>query len=372
MDSWTISPWRRSESSLNNPLARNEILHTRNLNIAIIDGGNAPNPSKTPLVGILIVPRGLEGDDMFSSLEGNIQLLNLFFDVTRLILITNQTPRGERNENEYAINPTENDSAQVEAHLKGLMFYYYPHVCLNQPDPPGIMFLTCKERLLFRKVRQVGLSHLDDSGRFCVTIELVEMNGVESLRSRLRLGNTHGWLHTDAVLKLVVNNYIIDDPGFFESLTLQDMVRYDVILENPCFPEGRHSSAMLYGLSLVSEYLDYDNQERRVLCLGLNDILTNVALRSGLNFDVIGIDNDPVIIEALGRFEKVGDNEITMAFHHYANYLHELRFPGSKEGFEWNKMREADFGRTGYDAVFIDIHEPALPSGSRICLCSPT
>ncbi|GKB30411.1 hypothetical protein Tco_0869812, partial [Tanacetum coccineum] len=176
MDSWTISPWRRSESSLNNPLARNEILHTRNLNIAIIDGGNAPNPSKTPLVGILIVPRGLEGDDMFSSLEGNIQLLNLFFDVTRLILITNQTPRGERNENEYAINPAENDSAQVakvEAHLKGLMFRYYPHVCLNQPDPPEIRFLTCKERLLFRKVRQVGLSHLDDSGRFCVTIELV-------------------------------------------------------------------------------------------------------------------------------------------------------------------------------------------------------
>ncbi|GJX18042.1 hypothetical protein Tco_0218874 [Tanacetum coccineum] len=224
MDSRTISPWTRSESSLNNPLARNEILHTRNLNIAIIDGGNAPNPVKTPLVGILIVPKGLKGDDMFSSLEGNIQLLNSFFDVTRLILISNQTPRGEINENEYAINPAENDSAQVaevEANLMGLMLRYYP---------------------------DVGLSHLDDSGRFCVTIELVEMNGVKSLRSWLRLGNTHEWLHTYAVLKLVVNNYIIDDP------------------------EGRHSSAMLYGLSLVSEYLDSDNQERRVLCLGLNDI----------------------------------------------------------------------------------------------------
>ncbi|GJY11443.1 hypothetical protein Tco_0379628 [Tanacetum coccineum] len=243
MDSRTISPWKRSESSLNNPLARNEILHTRNLNIAIIDGGNAPNPVKTPLVGILIVPRGLEGDDMFSSLEGNIQLLNSA------------------------------QVAEVEANLMGLMLRYYPDVCLNQPDPP--------------KIRD----------------------------------------------------------AFF--------------------------LAMLTDLSSVSEYLDSDNQEMRVLCLGLNDISTNVALRSGLNFDVIGIDNDPVIIEALGRFEKVGDNEITMAFHHYADYLHELRFPGSKEGFEWNKMREADFGRMGYHAVFIDIHEPALPSGSRICLCSP-
>lgn len=86
-----ISLWRRLELGLSNPLTDNELLHIRYLNIHVIGNGSVVNSRKLPLVGALIVPSGREGDDIFSSLEGNIQLLNSFFDVTRLILISNQT-----------------------------------------------------------------------------------------------------------------------------------------------------------------------------------------------------------------------------------------------------------------------------------------
>ncbi|PWA39237.1 hypothetical protein CTI12_AA573720 [Artemisia annua] len=151
----------------------------------------------------------------------------------------------------------------------------------------------------------------------------------------------------------------------------ENMVDRHWIIGHASFPEGRYSAAMLHGLSLVSHLLNSNDNVRRVLCLGVSDVLITYALGSFLGFSVVGIDNDIGIVEALANFEFDSSNSVSVGFHHYDDFLHELRTPGVKQGDEWDKMREKDWGDSGFDAIFIDVNQPAPPSRSGICLCSP-
>ncbi|GJX03489.1 methyltransferase-like protein 13 [Tanacetum coccineum] len=356
-----IKSWRPIEFVIENPLVCNPLLTTDNVRVITIDRPPQPEGG-TFLIGRLIVPKGRENDSLFSSLPGQIRLLNNYFNVNRLLLISNH-PSGDVNSNHTYSRSEDEESALTDAKagLDHLLSMFNPNDKIFESR-----YVSYDDGLQFRRLL-MGFKGLK-VGAFTVVDEVVKDSvGMMSVRRRLRFDATANWLQADVKMHVREGKRDIKDQDL--DITKIDQYYINNVDFGMLSVDGSSAAAaMLYGLTLRSPSSGSVSDPERALCFGVRGVIVPLFLRLKLDFKVVGVEPDENLMAAFRTFFDM-PSKVKILCHPISEFIEALGKRKPNKGHKWNKDKK--FINENFSVITMDFSTFSRCSTSGMCVCAP-
>ncbi|KAH7680583.1 S-adenosyl-L-methionine-dependent methyltransferase protein [Dioscorea alata] len=322
-----LSPSRFISFSFPNPI---QGPYSDVLRIAVLDSPLLPS-LPPPRVAAMLVPIGRESDWIFCTAAGHLQLLlassqDLF--LSRLIII-GKFPIFSCPPMSYTRPQSEPDLCSLQEALFPLLLALSPKAAFKN-GVPEIPFLSFEDNV----VRSVLVDRIEGpvSGEMLVEDVEIDVSPVPELRRRLRFKMMPNLVQTQVRL--------IPDPSKDGTIGPQKGSLVQPYL-----------APMVAGLSLVAPFLEEKIKlglRPRALCLGVGGGTLPMFLQSKLDFDILGVEADPVVLNIARQHFGLVEGE----------FLHV--HIGDAIGFIKNVAQQKDTLRRGLERM------SDLVEGSRI------
>ncbi|CAI9091265.1 OLC1v1026240C1 [Oldenlandia corymbosa var. corymbosa] len=369
----TIVPSRYVTFTFPNPLPRPlpHLLHTSLLHIAVLDSPSTVAAAAGKVeVAAMLVPPNRQHDWIFSAQTGHLQLLLTFPQLSRLILISNYyndpvglLPSASKGQ---SVTDCENQMDQIQVNLMPLLFALTPKSAFDQNRRfPEIPFLSYEDDVIRSQVLEtfygpcVGEMLVEN-----VELELVTGNdSVREFRRRLRYKRMPNLVQTQVRIHPVV--------ALTAGIEL-DGLKFRVdsgILVQP------YLSPMVACLSLISSCLDkriHMGFRPRALCLGIGGGALVEFLSSELQFEVVGVEEDEVVLIVANKYFGLNESEmIHLCIGDGIELIQKLAFEDSdadlRDRFKFRNSGGLDHLHGNFDVVMVDLDS----SDAILCSSAP-
>ncbi|KAL3838223.1 hypothetical protein ACJIZ3_022814 [Penstemon smallii] len=280
--------------------------HRHLLRVAVLDSPSSTSTSTSAVIAAVWVPQGRESDWIFSTYSGHLQLL-LSPSTTppqppplsRLIIVGNSPLYPRPTSYNSTVFPSPPKSIHQE--LAPLLLALTPKSYFGENgEIPEIPFLIFEDGVVKSSILEICEGP-------CVgemLIENVELETVGAVNKgfmrRLRYKRMPNLVQTQ--MKIIPKNELV-----FEEL---DNVEFG--LDNRVLAHS-YLSPMVAGVSVVSSFLEgrmCDGFRPRALCLGVGGGALLGFLSIQLNFEVVGVEEDEVVLKVAKKYFGLESNEL--------------------------------------------------------------
>ncbi|GAB2222636.1 hypothetical protein Droror1_Dr00016756 [Drosera rotundifolia] len=372
----TLSPSRYISFTIPNLLSPEfaSYLHSHLLRLAVLDSPKPIQSGGPPLVAAILVPKGREEDWLFSTEEGQLQLISSDCGVSRLVLIGNELERSGGGGDDgwgggrvYRRWECEDDSYvdRLEERIGALLMWLSP----KGNSDSGY----CDVRFLRYEDDVIGSVVVERcSGKLVgeMVVEDVEIEGTEmskrEFRRRLRFKRMPNLVQSQ--IRIVPNVCNGGGLGLKECIIGDLGFRLDLgTLVHP------YLAPMVAGLSLIGRHLSekFESGMRpRSLCCGVGGGALLMFLVNQCGFEVVGVEMDEVVLSVARQYFGLESSELVqICVGDVIEILKNLDFFGivprsrSMVGHNDSPIDPLAEFSGGFDAIFVDLDSHVCTTG---------
>ncbi|KAL5709598.1 hypothetical protein ACHQM5_020266 [Ranunculus cassubicifolius] len=284
-----------------NPKSLNQ--YGQSLRIAILDSPQQP-ATDPPQLAAMLVPHNREHDWIFSTKNGNLQLLLNSPGISRLILIGNPLHDADDFPAIYnrPMNEDSTDILHIQERLTPLLFALSPKSAFINNLPPEIPFVTYEDNVICSvSVEKCTGSYVGEMLVEDVEIETFGSNSKgREFRRRLRFKRMPNLVQTEI---RIISEIPVEDFGVKAVKFRPD----NSCLVHPYLPP------MVASLSLISTHLDRGDcldSKPRVLCIGVGGGALLSFLHTHFAFRVYGVEIDEIVRKVAKKYFGLVENEM--------------------------------------------------------------
>ncbi|KAK4435897.1 hypothetical protein Salat_0753300 [Sesamum alatum] len=313
---------------------------SHHLQIAVLDSPAAAGAS----TAAMWIPPGRESDWIFSTFSGHLQLLlssPTAQPLSRLILVGNSASHSQPtsyNSTLHLSNPT-----ALQQNLAPLLSALTPKSAfLGDGEVPEVPFLIYEDEVVKSSVLEVCQGSC--VGEMLIENVELENAGVKEFRRRLRFKRMPNFVQTQMRIR----------PKEKSCLENLDSVEFELdqgVLVQP------YLSPMVAGISVISQFLEgqlRDQSRPKALCLGVGGGALLGFLRAHLDFEVVGVEEDEVVLEVAKKYFGLGSDEFIYLF--------------AEDGIKYvKKLAKNESEKSRFHVVMVDLDSSDPTTG----VCAP-
>ncbi|KAI3470569.1 hypothetical protein Pfo_027232 [Paulownia fortunei] len=274
--------------------------HHDHLRVAVLDSPSTAAAS----TAAMWVPPGRESDWIFSTFSGHLQLLlssPTTQPLSRLILVGNSPSYSQPTSHNSNLYPS--SSTPLHQNLVPLLLALTPKSAfLDDGEIPEVPFLIFEDEVVKSSILEICEGPC--VGEMLIENVELENDGVKEFRRRLRFKRMPNFVQTQMRIH----------PKNESSLENLENVEFELdkgVLVQP------YLSPMVAGISVISRFLEgrmQDGFRPKALCLGVGGGALLGFLSVQLNFEVVGVEEDEVVLEVAKRYFGLESDELIHLF----------------------------------------------------------
>ncbi|KAG8390526.1 hypothetical protein BUALT_Bualt01G0092700 [Buddleja alternifolia] len=279
------------------------INHHHHLRIAVLDSPSTATGADA--IAAMSVPHGRESDWIFSTFSGHLQLLlssPAAQPLSRLILI-GKTP-SHPNPTSYNTSLYSSSPNHLQQIIDNLLLDLTPKSAfLDNGETPEVPFFIYEDDVVRSSILEICEGPC--VGEMLIeNVELEISDGVKEFRRRLRFKRMPNFVQTEVKIR----------PKNVSSLEDFDNVEFEL---DKGVLVHQYLSPMVAGVSVISRFLEgrTRNGFRPIaLCLGVGGGALLGFLSVQLNFEVVGLEEDEVVLDVAKRYFGLESDELIRLF----------------------------------------------------------
>ncbi|PIN05495.1 putative spermine/spermidine synthase [Handroanthus impetiginosus] len=264
------------------------------LQISVLDSLSADAASSS--TAAMWVPHGRECDWIFSTFSGHLQLLlscPTTHPLSRLILIGNLPSYSHPTSYNSTLYPS--SSTPLRQNLAPLLSALAPKLDGEIHEVPVLIY---EDEVVKSSILEICEGPC--VGQLLIENVELEYDGVKEFRRRLRFKRTPNFVQTQ--MRIYPKN------GYkLENLDDMEFELDKGVLVQP------YLSPMVAGISAISQFLE-GRIRPKALCLGVGGGALLGFLNAHLNFEVVGVEEDEVVIEVAKKYFGLENDELVHLF----------------------------------------------------------
>ncbi|KAK6144652.1 hypothetical protein DH2020_021472 [Rehmannia glutinosa] len=309
--------------------------HHHHLRVAVLDSPSAATAAAS--TAAIWVPPGRESDWIFSTFSGHLQLL-LTQPLSRLILIGNSPSSPQPISYNSSLHPS--SPTPLQRNLAPLLSALTPKSAfLDDGEIPEVPLLVFEDEVVKSSI--VEICEGPCVGEMLIENVELENDGVKEFRRRLRFKRMPNFVQSQ--MRICPKNVTS-----FENL---DNMKFELdrgVLVQP------YLNPMVAGISVISRFLEGRTFRPKALCLGVGGGALLGFLRVQLNFEVVGVEEDEVVLEVAKRYFGLEDDELIHLF--------------AEDGIEYVQNLAKNLSEEcRFDAIMVDLDSSDVSVGA----CAP-
>ncbi|KAL2249336.1 UNVERIFIED_CONTAM: hypothetical protein Sindi_2407300 [Sesamum indicum] len=303
---------------------------SHHLHIAVLD--SPASSAAGAFTAAMWIPPGRESDWIFSTFSGHLQLLlssPTTEPLSRLILVGNSPSHPQPTSYNSTLHPSY--STALQQNLAPLLSALTPKSAfLGDGERPEVPLLSYEDEVVKSSVLEVCQGPC--VGEMLIENVELENDGFKEFRRRLRFKRMPNFVQSQIRIRP-------KDESCLENLDTMEFELDKGVLVQP------YLSPMVAGISVISQFLEgqlWDGFRPKALCLGVGGGALLGFLRAYLDFEVVGVEEDEVVLEVAKRYFGLGSDELIHLF--------------AEDGFKYvKKLAKIESETSRFHVVMVDL-----------------